>query len=312
MRNAFVDELLILSEDPDLIVLLADNGIIVFDEYTKRFPDQIINVGIAEANMVGVAAGLADTGFKPIIYSITPFVTMRVFEQIRVDICYQNTNVVIVGIGAGFAYSSLGPTHHAIEDIAIMRSLPNMKVLSPADPNETRDMINEAFAYEGPVYLRIGTGKNPVVYPKRKGAKIGKGDLLREGSDITIIATGTIVYDAMRAAEQLEDQGISVRLVNMSSIKPLDKDILMESLENTKAILTVEEHNVIGGLGSAVAELVAENATNTFRFKRMGLKDAFCKGYGSVDEVRKLNGLSQEDIVKSCLELFQEEKKSKR
>jgi transketolase len=304
MRNAFVKELMELAIDPALMVLLADNGIIMFDEFTEKYPDQILNVGIAEANMIGVAAGLAETGFRPIVYSIAPFVTMRVFEQIRNDICYQNTNVLIIGVGAGFAYSTSGPTHHAIEDIAIMRSLPNMKVLSPCDPNETRAVAKAAYSTDGPVYVRIGSGRNPIVYNDIRSFKIGKADELRNGSDASIIATGTIVFDALEAAAQLQNEGISVKVINMSSIKPLDTEIIKRALAETGAILTVEEHSIIGGLGAAVAEWLAEKGSYPFRFKRLGLNDTFCKGYGSVGEIRNLNGLSKEHIVEGIKTLI--------
>lgn len=304
MRNAFIKELGNLAVDPELMVLLADNGIIVFDEFTEKYPDKILNVGIAEANMIGVAAGLADSGFRPIVYSIAPFVTMRVFEQIRNDICYQNLNVIIVGIGAGFAYSTLGPTHHAIEDIAVMRSLPNMQVFSPSDPNETQSVARKIFETGGPAYIRIGTGRNPTVYDEINDFKVGKGDEIKNGKDATIVATGTIVYDALEAAKQLERDGISVGVINMPSIKPLDTDIIERKAKETGIILTIEEHNIIGGLGSAISEWLMESSSSPpIKFKRLGLNDSFCKGYGSIDEIRELNGLSIKHIVEEIKNL---------
>jgi len=204
MRNAFVSELTDISKDPKIFTLLADNGIIVFDDYIKLYPKQFLNVGIAESNMIGVAAGMAMCGFIPFVYTIIPFLTMRPFEYIRNDICKQNQNVKLIGIGAGFNYSTLGPTHHGTEDISIMRCLPNLTVLSPADPLETRKATMAAYKMKGPVYIRIGTGKNPSVYKNDYEFVIGKGIVLNDGDDVTIISTGFIIQETQLAIDELK------------------------------------------------------------------------------------------------------------
>ncbi|HAM37834.1 MAG: transketolase [Elusimicrobia bacterium RIFOXYD2_FULL_34_15] len=300
MRNAFVSELTDISKDPKIFTLLADNGIIVFDDYIKLYPKQFLNVGIAESNMIGVAAGMAMCGFIPFVYTIIPFLTMRPFEYIRNDICKQNQNVKLIGIGAGFNYSTLGPTHHGTEDISIMRCLPNLTVLSPADPLETRKATMAAYKMKGPVYIRIGTGKNPSVYKNDYEFVIGKGIVLNDGDDVTIISTGFIIQETQLAIDELKKSGISVRLINIHTIKPIDEEIILKACRETKAILTVEEHSVIGGLGSAVAEVILEKCQKPIKFKRLGLNGVFASGYGNILEMRQLNGLSKDDIIREA------------
>jgi transketolase len=304
MRNAFIAEITELAVNPDLMVMLADNGIIVFDEFRKRFPRQLINLGIAESNMIGMAAGLSACGFVPFAYSIIPFIAMRPFEFIRNDVCYQNLNVKLIGIGAGFAYSSLGPTHHASEDISVLRCLPNMVVLSPSDPLETRRATRAAFAHQGPVYIRIGVGYNPVLIEDDPGFKIGKAITVREGTDVTLMSTGAILSEVLKAAVALRKEGISAKVVNVHTIKPIDKDLIIQSAKETGSILTVEEHTIDGGFGGAVAEVLAEATDVKAKFKRLGLVNTFCKHYGMLDDVRKKVKLSGEFIQKETLQLL--------
>jgi transketolase len=300
MRNAFIEELTSVSGDPRVFTLLADNGIIVFDEYKRLYPKQLLNVGIAESNMIGVAAGMSTCGFIPFVYTIIPFLVLRTFEYIRNDLCEQNLNVKLVGIGAGLAYSTLGPTHHATEDIAAMRCLPNITIISPADPLETKKAVRAAYALKGPVYLRIGTGKNPNVNSQDYNFTIGKGSVLKDGCDITIISTGSILCEVMQAAEVLAKEKISTRVINMHTLKPLDEEIILKAAQETKAILTVEEHTIFGGLGSSVAEVIAEKNKKFLPFKRLGLKGIFCQEFGSIQELRRLHGIAKEDIVKEA------------
>lgn len=305
MRNAYISALYDLAkENKQILALVADNGAIVYDKYRQDFPARFINFGIAEANMVSVAAGLASCGKIPFAYTISCFITMRAFEQIRNDICMQKMNVKLVGIGAGFVYSNLGPTHHATEDIALMRALPNMTIFSPADSLETRKATIAAYKVVGPVYLRLATGSTPDIYTQDYEFKIGQGVTLREGRDITIIATGGIIYEALQAADMLEDSGISVRLVNIHTIKPIDTEIILESAVQTQAIITVEEHTIFGGLGSAVAEVLAEADGLDVRFRRLGLKGCFAQDYGTYDEMKKANSLSKEDIAREAKRLI--------
>ncbi len=229
--------------------------------------------------------------------------TMRAFEQVRNDVCLQKMNVKLVGIGAGFIYSDLGPTHHSIEDIALMQILPGMTVLSPADPLESSYCTEAALQIEGPVYLRLGTGGTPNLYKDDYDFQLGKGVTLREGEDLTIFATGAIMHEAVLAVDKLLEKGIFARLINIHTIKPIDVEIICKAAKETGAILTIEEHSVHGGLGTTVATVLLDNNFSPVRFKSMGLQDTFPLGYGSYQEMKEINGLSAADIVKESIRL---------
>jgi transketolase len=298
MRNAYLDELYTLAgENKNILALISDNGTIVYDKYRGSFPDQFLNFGISEANMISVAAGLASCGKIPFAYTITNFLVYRAFEQIRNDVCLQRMNVKLVGIGCGFAYSNLGPTHHATEDIALMRTLPGMTIFSPSDPLETKKLTLAAAQLDGPVFLRLATGGTPKIYGEDYDFKVGRGVTLREGKDITIISTGGILFDVLRAVDEIERIGISVRVINIHTISPLDSEIILKAAEETKAILTVEEHSVIGGLGSAVADVILSEGNHPVAFKKMGLNRVFPEGYGSHQDMKERNGLSRKSII---------------
>jgi len=301
LRNAFVKALLQEAEkDSDILLLVGDLGFSVFEEFMQRFPDRFFNMGVAEANMVGAAAGLALSGKKPFLYSIIPFVTMRCLEQINNDVCYQNANVKIVGIGSGFSYGELGPTHHAITDIAIMRALPNMAVVCPGDPVEARLATMAAIENKGPMYLRLGRSNEPVVHSKEPDFQIGKAIELREGSDVALISTGNMLHSCLLAAEQLLQKGIECRLLSMHTIKPIDKAAILKAAAETKAVFSVEEHSSIGGLGSAISEVLAEGKTNAL-FKKIALPDCFASVVGSQKYLREINGLSADAIIATVL-----------
>lgn len=312
MRNAYLSALYNLAKDnKNILALVADNGAIVYDKFRQDFPEQFINFGISEANMISVAAGLASCGKIPFAYTISSFLTMRAFEQIRIDVCLQEMNVKLVGIGAGFVYSNLGPTHQATEDIALMRALPKMTVLSPADPLEAEYATYAAVKIPGPAYIRLSVGSTPVVYKKEYDFKIGRAVILKEGSDLTIIASGGIIYEVLKAVDELEALNISVRLINMHTIKPLDKEVILRSANETKAILTIEEHTIYGGLGSAVAEVLSEDNKTPVQFKRMGLNGFFSSGYGTYDEMKETNGLSKNHIIREAKILCENKMKEK-
>jgi len=297
MRTAFINTLHALAEQDKRVMLLSgDIGFSVLEKFQKEFSDRFLNMGISEANMIGVAAGLALCGMKPYVYSIIPFVTMRCFEQIRNDLCYQNVDVKIVGTGGGLSYGNLGPTHHAREDIAIMRALPNIIVTCPGDPIETELIVRESLKLNGPLYIRLGRGSEPIAHKEKPKLRIGKGIALKEGDDIAIVATGNILNNALTAAGLLAEKGINARVISMHTIKPLDKEIVLAAANETKAIFTVEEHSIIGGLGSAVSEVLAESDSKIL-FKRIGLKDAFEKTVGNHEYLRKMNNLLPEDIA---------------
>jgi len=298
MRNAYLEVLYELAgQNSDVMALVADNGAIVYDKFRRDFPGRFINCGISEANMVSVAAGLAACGKMPFAYTISGFLTMRAFEQVRNDVCLQKTNVKLVGIGAGFVYSDLGPTHHATEDIALMRVLPGMTIFSPADRREARYVTHAAAEIDGPVYLRLATGGSAPIYEEDYDFAAGRGVTLRNGSDATIISTGAIAQETLQAAEDLSESGISVRIINIHTIKPIDAEIIVQAAEQTQAVVTVEEHNTSGGLGGAVAEVMAENGCGGVRCRRLGLKDSFAEGYGSYAQMKQGNGLSAGHIV---------------
>jgi transketolase len=301
MRTAFVKSLFKKAKkNKNIMLLTGDLGYSVFEEFMQTLPNQYINAGIAEQNMTGVAAGMAMEDKIPFIYSIVPFVTMRNFEQIRNDICYQNLNVKVVGVGAGFSYGTYGHTHHGLEDIGILRTLPNITILAPGDPMETAFAVEAALKINGPVYIRLGRAGEPMVHSKKPVLHVGKGFLLQEGRDITVIGTSTMLYTTQQVVKMLSEKNISVRFISMHTIKPLDKEIIIESAKKTKAIFTIEEHSLIGGLGSAVAEVLAEENT-AVRFKRFAVPDRFTKTMGLRVHMLRANNLLPEQIVRDIL-----------
>jgi len=304
MRNAYIKAVYDMArEDKNVLALVADNGAIIFDDFRRDIPEQFINFGISEANMVSAAAGLANCGKIPFAYTIAGFITMRAFEQVRNDVCLQKQNVKLVGVGAGMRYSSLGPTHHATEDIAIMRVLPNMNIFAPASPREAYAVTRYAAQINEPVYIRLEATKEPEIYGEDYEFQLGKGIVLHEGGDITFIAAGSIIHDVLEVAGQLKEKGIQARVINMPSIKPIDKDIIIKAARETGKIICVEEHNVIGGLGSAIGEVLMEKRCGDIIFKSMGVQDCFCKGYGSHAYLKARNGLAREEIIKNALGL---------
>lgn len=303
MRTTFINTLSEIAEkDPRVFLLTGDMGFSVFERFREHFPERFYNIGIAEANMVGVAAGLALTGKTVFIYSIMPFVTMRCYEQIRIDVCYHNLNVKIVGVGGGISYASQGATHHATEDIAIMRALPGMKVICPSDPFEAKEAVKAVIQTPGPAFIRLGKNNEPTLYPDRNEFGLGKGYVIRDGKDISIIATGNMVEAAVKVASTLSDQGIDTRLVSMHTVKPIDEALIKECLRDTKAIFTIEEHNIIGGLGSAVAEVVAEENNAGVLFRRFGIPDIFIKCVGDQQYMRNKLGLDTDQITSRILD----------
>lgn len=286
----------------DIVVLDADlSGSTKTVTFKKEFPERFFNVGIAEQNLIGTAAGLAATGKIPFASSFAMFATGRAFEIIRNSVCYPNLNVKIAATHAGLMVGEDGATHQALEDISIMRSLPNMVVLSPADGVEAKQCIYKAAEHNGPVYIRLGRSKVPVIFDENYKFEIGKGVELKKGKDVTIIATGVMVEKALIAAEKLSKENISTRVINMSTIKPIDKDIIIKAANETKGIVTVEEHNIIGGLGSAVSEVVVENAPTYV--EKIGTMDTFGES-GNGNELLEKYGLSVENIIKKSKEIL--------
>lgn len=302
MRNAFANEIQTLGQDPRTLLLIADTGQYVFRHFAEQFPDQFINMGIAEANLIGVAAGLAAEGYMPFTYSIGAFYA-RCFDQIRVDACYNKANIKMVAVGCGLAYGTMGPTHHTIEDIAALRALPNLMILSPADPLEARDLIHFATVVNGPVYLRLATaGEKPLLYSDILGMRRGLTRIktMRPGTDATIVATGRIVQEALLAAAQLAQEGIHCEVLNAVMLKPFDTTSVRRSAERSGIVVTVEEHNILGGLGTIVAESLVGLPVKMIR---LGLVDTFCPVYGSTEYVFDAVGISAQHIADSVREL---------
>lgn len=297
MRDAFIFALTELAEnDKDIVLLTGDLGFGVFEDFEARFPDQYFNVGIAEQNMMGLAAGLSLEGKKVVAYSIGNFSSLRCLEQIRNDVCYHETNVTIVASGGGFSYGPLGMSHHTTEDLAILRSLPNISVVAPCTNYEAAETIKELINRGGVGYLRLDktVAKESL---HSSSFTIGKSTLHKEGSDITLMATGGILVEANKAAEDLLKIGINVRVIGMHSIKPIDKDAIIDAAKNTGGIVTIEEHNIDGGLGSAVSEVCMDHGIIPHKFLRIGLDNIYSSIVGSPKYMRSRYFMDSEAIV---------------
>ncbi|MBO0903001.1 transketolase family protein [Jiella sp. MQZ13P-4] len=273
-RKAFAETLIALARADERIVAVCNDsvGSSNLKEFEAAFPDRLVNVGIAEQNMVGVGAGLANAGLVPFVCSASPFLTGRAMEQVKVDAAYNGYHMVLCGMSPGMAYGELGPTHHSIEDLAWMRAIHDLTILVPADPFQTAEAVRWAAAAAGPVFMRVGRFKVPAVSRESEGFVVGRADELRQGSDVTLVATGTLVSRALRAAEELAAEGISARVINVSSLAPLDRACLIRAARETRGIVTAEEGVPQGGLGGAVAEVLAE--AHPARMRILGV-DAF-------------------------------------
>lgn len=296
-REAYGNALKEFGEKYDIVVLDADlSKSTKTDGFKKTYPDRFVNVGIAEANMMSTAAGIASCGKTVFASSFAIFAAGRAFEQVRNSICYPNLNVKIGATHAGISVGEDGGSHQAIEDISLMRSIPNMTVINPADSVEARAAVEAAILHDGPVYLRFGRLATPVIYDAENYTfELGKGKQLREGSDVAIIATGLMVPEALDAADTLAQEGIHARVIDIHTIKPIDKDIIIKAAKETPFIVTAEEHSIIGGLGSAVAEVLCENAPA--KLVRIGVQDEFGRS-GDPYVLLKEYGLSAENIVR--------------
>jgi len=298
MRTAFVDALTeMAAKDRNVMLLVGDLGFGVVVDFSKQFPDQFINVGVAEQNMAGIAAGLALSGKIVFTYSIANFPIIRCLEQIRNDICYHNANVTCVSVGGGYCYGALGMTHHATEDLSIMRSLPDMTVIAPGDPIETKHATRFLATGKGPAYLRLGRAGEPLVHSSPIDWQCGKIITVSEGTDLTIISTGGMLKTCTDVVEWLRtEKKMNARLLSCHTIKPLDQDAICCAASETGVIITVEEHSLIGGLGSAVAECLADSNIPCKQLKRIGLESNICKHIGSQEYLLKQCGLDLDGI----------------
>lgn len=297
-RAAYGETLLELAkEDPSLLVLDADlSGSTMTKGFAEQYPDRFFNMGIAEANMVGVAAGLATCGKKPFANSFAIFSAGRAWEQVRNSVAYPRLNVKIIGSHGGLSVGEDGATHQCIEDFAIMRAIPNMMVLCPCDSYEMRQAVKALIGYDGPAYMRLGRLAVHTVTDKIKDYhfELGKGSVLQSGSDVTIVAVGMTVQMSLEAAKLLKEEGISARVIDMHTIKPLDKELLITAAKETGALVTTEEHNILGGLGGAVAEVITEHCP--VPVIRHGVEDQFGRS-GKAEKVLEAYGISPENIA---------------
>lgn len=299
MRNAFAQAITELAIADDRIVLLSgDIGNRLFDDFKRRCPDRFYNCGVAEANMIGVAAGLAMCGLRPVCYTIAPFITYRCIEQIRVDLCYHRLPVTIVGTGAGLAYASLGGTHHSCEEVGMLRLLPEMTVLAPADAMEVRALLSATFDQQQPTYMRIGKKGEPLVHSAPPaGLKLGQSIPMRTGKDLCLIVNGVLLPIALSVADRLESAGIAAEVLSFPTVKPLDEIALHRAFGSHTLVATLEEHSVLGGFGGAVAEWLADHPHPGTRLLRFGTPDVFYHDIGDQDEARDHFGLTPEAIT---------------
>jgi len=299
MRNAFAREMTQLArERKDICLLSGDIGNRMFDKYKEIAPSRFLNCGIAEGNMMSMAAGMALSGLRPVVYTITPFTTTRCLEQIRTGVAYHEAPVVIVGTGSGLSYAELGATHHSLEDIAILRSIPNMQICAPADTIELEAQLREAIAGNKPTYIRIGKKGEPDLLTKHKSLGIGKANLLEKGDKILLIGIGPILSEAIKANNILKEDGKIVGVASMGSVKPLDQEFLQQCIDNGyNCWVSLEEHHKIGGLGTALLEWLSEQNINNVRLHRIGIEDHFVHRIGDQNYVRESEGLNARAIV---------------
>lgn len=306
MRSAFLRTLEELAaKDSRINFIVGDLGFTVVEPFVRRLPNQFLNAGVAEQNMTGVGVGMALSGKIVFTYSIANFPTLRCLEQIRNDGCYHKANLKVVSVGGGLSYGALGSSHQATEDIAVLRALPGMTVVAPGDPIEAEHATRAIAALDGPCYLRLGKTGEPQVHIKPIDFKLGRAIVVAEGTDLTIISTGAVLSMCSEAVETLSGSGVSVRLLSMHTIKPIDAAAICAAARETGAIMTVEEHSVIGGLGGAVAEVLAQNSSRYIPFRIMGLNDDFCRVVGSQDYLRAVCGLTSERIVHNAHSLLE-------
>ena len=295
-RQSYGEALLELGkENKDVVVLDADlAGATKTELFAKEFPDRFFDIGIAEADMMGTAAGLSTCGKIPYVSTFAMFAAGRSYDQIRNSICYPNLNVKICATHAGITVGEDGATHQMIEDLSLMRTIPNMTVLSPSDDTQTKWMIKEINKINGPVYVRLARLTTEVIYDENQKFEIGKAIMHGEGTDGTIFATGVTVQEALKAQKVLQEKGINVRVIDMFSIKPIDRDMIIKCAKETKKLVSIEDHNVIGGLGSAISEILTDEYPT--KLIRLGIKDVFGRS-GKAEELMKYYGIIADNII---------------
>ncbi len=298
MRIVFANTLVDLAKKDERICFITpDMGYSIIDDFQNTFPERYFNIGIAEQNVIAVAAGMAMAGLKPYVYSVIPFIVHRCLEQIRVNVAYAKTDVKIIGIGSGFEYGSAGTTHYGLEDISIMRSLPDMDIYAPGDMREMAEITKLTAQNNHPTYIRIGRHNHPDM--NEETITLGKASIINKGEDIAFIATGNMLHIAKDYADKLKERGISPTVVSMHTIKPFDSQCILELAKTHNRLYTFEEHTIIGGLGSAVAEVLAENGSG-IKLKRIGINDEFSHLVGNTPYIRKQYKLDLDGISELC------------
>jgi transketolase len=307
MRKTSLDMVYQLAkQDKRVFFIGSDLGAGTLDEFKKEMPDRFFMEGISEANLMGISAGLALEGKIVYINTIATFIARRAYEQVALDLCLHNVSVRLIASGGGLVYAPLGPTHEAIEDIAIMRAIPRMTVVAPCDADEMRRFMPQTLDYPGPIYIRLGKGGDPIVSNDRIAFQIGKALPMRDGRDALIVTTGITLKLALDAASMLAERGIEAAILHMPTIKPLDVEALLDVVDRVPVVVTVEEHTIIGGLGSAVAEVIAEaNFKTAKRFKRIGIPDVFANKYGSQNSLMDGFGITADATAAAVLELHE-------
>ena len=303
MRDAFLSMLYQKATgNPDIILLTNDQGAISLDDFKEKLPNQFFNIGISEQNIISVAAGLVLSGKKVYVYSLLSFIVLRCYEQIKIDLCAMNLPVTIVGVGSGYSYSPDGPTHHATEDISIMRALPNMTIYSPSDSNIVPALVDITLKSKTPSYIRLDRQLLPILYKKDHNLHEGFS-ILREGNDVTVISTGVMVHRALEVAEELHEQSIQAKVIDFYRLKPIDVAAVTKILKGASKIVVLEEQTINGGLGSIIAEILVDS--NVFiPLKRLAILDNMIFDYGSRDTLHKARGLDRMSIVHEITKLF--------
>lgn len=305
MQSACIGSLMELAEkDSRILYLTADSGEGGLDKmFRMNFSDRSFNFGIAEANMVAAAAGLATAGKIPFVYTAAPFLVYRSYEFIRNDVCLQNLNVKLIGTGSGLSVSSLGPTHHTTEDISVLRALPNLMILSPATPYQVTACMKRAYEHTGPVYIRLAMNKEKEFFEADHIFDLDKIEVIKEGGDVSIFTTGSILDEVIRTAEILEMTGIANRVIHVPMLKPFDVDSVLELAVKSKLFVSIEEHNVMGGLGSIISEILTDQGM-AIKLLRIGLQDVFSVGYGKLFALRQENALNAETMAEKIREIL--------
>ncbi len=305
MRDAFIESLSnIAKEDKDIFLITGDLGYGVLDDFAEKYPSQFLNVGVAEQNMTGIAVGLALSGYKVFTYSIANFTTLRCLEQIRNDACYHNANVNVVSIGGGFGYGALGMSHHATEDLSIMRALPNIELIAPGDDFEAIEATKHVANSEKPSYLRLERASHIHEIKIEKSFEYGKIREINNGNDVAILCSGGVTKVAMNAAKILKGQNIELGVYSVHSLKSIDPETISNIFEKYFGVITLEENNLIGGLGSAISEICVDNKIYPKSFIRMGLDDIYSSVVGSQEFLRNFYNLGEEDLIKNVLKIL--------